>query len=80
MSVDDGSRYFSQCTKCGGSGVYSPPPVNRGGGSWSQEMPGTCNQCAGTGALPTIEGAEILRLIQRFSRHGRIEIPDIVSS
>lgn len=70
------SQFFAECTKCGGSGRYAPPRVPRGGGGWSQQDPGRCPDCAGVGAIPTAEGRDILKLVQRFSRHGRIEIPE----
>lgn len=66
--------YFNACHKCGGSGTYAPAAVVKGNG-WSQQCPGPCPDCAGSGAIPTPEGRNILSLVQHFSRHGRIEFP-----
>ncbi|WP_426263012.1 hypothetical protein [Sphingomonas sp. PWP1-2] len=67
---------YNDCTNCGASGEYAPPPVDRGGGSWSQQSPGACPDCKGVGAIPTSEGKKILHLVKRFTRAGRIEIPE----
>ena len=72
--VTEAQTYFSTCVKCGGSGTFAPAAVALGNG-WSQQFPGPCPDCAGSGAIPTSEGRNILSLVQRFSRHGRLEFP-----
>lgn len=74
--MTDEAPYFHSCAKCGGSGQYAPPAISRGGGGWSQQFPGSCPDCAGVGAIPSPEGRDVLKLVQRFSRNGRIEIPE----
>lgn len=71
----DPAPLYADCANCGGSGIFAPPRVDRGGGSWSQEMPGACPDCAGVGAIPSAEGRAVLELVQRFSRNDRIEFP-----
>ena len=72
MTHTDLDGLYGNCDKCGGSGTYAPAAVRHGNG-WSQQMPGPCSACGGFGAIPTPEGARILRLVKRFTRHGRIE-------
>lgn len=70
------SKLFAKCEKCSGTGEYAPPPVQTGGMSWMHQSPGDCPNCQGVGAIPTADGREILQLMKRFTRHGRIEIPE----
>lgn len=74
--MSEPSPLYIACAKCGGSGTYAPPMEPRGGGGFSQQFPGPCPDCRGIGALPTTEGAQLLNLVLRFTRAGRIEIPD----
>lgn len=47
---------YSECIKCGGSGIWTEPPY-RGGSSMTYYSLGECPDCEGVGAIPTKEMA-----------------------
>ena len=66
-----GAPLFTPCAKCGGSGKWTQPPVGNAY-AMAYHSRGDCPDCESLGIILSFEGSQIVDLITRLRRKGRI--------
>jgi len=64
-------KLFSECTKCDGQGLWTPPMEDHGNSKVFQS-PRDCPDCGGAGVIPTGDGEKVIELIERWRRAGKL--------